>query len=89
MVQYVAASFDRNSEEANNLDRSNERGSVLILSEDKVHAIKNSMKNLKCTRIDKFKHMLAYQLKIGYDLALAPGDVVSMNPGFESILGVF
>ena len=50
---------------------------------------KKSMKNLKCSRIDKFKHMLAYQLEMGYDLALAPGDVVSMNPGFESILGVF
>ena len=92
LVQYVAASFDRNSEEANNLDRSNERGErggVLILSVDEVHAIENSMKNLKCTRIDKFKHILAYQVEKGYDLDLAPGDVVSMNPGFESILWVF
>ena len=46
------------------------------------------MKNLKCSAKVKFTHMLAYQMKLGYDLALTPGDVVSENPGFESVLGV-
>ena len=47
------------------------------------------MKNLKCSSKVKLNHMLDYLMEMGYDLALAPGDVVSVNSGFESILGVF
>ena len=47
------------------------------------------MKNLKCLAKEKFGHMLGYLVEMGYDLALAPGDVVSTNPGFESVLGVY
>ena len=51
--------------------------------------IRRSKKNLKCAQKVKFRHMLAYQMKLGYELALAPGDDASSNPGFESVLGVF
>ena len=47
------------------------------------------MKNLKCLAKEKFGHMLGYLVEMGYDLALAPGDVVSTNPGFKSVLGVY
>ena len=50
--------------------------------------IKLSMCNLNCSTRAKFKHMLAYQMEFGYDLALSPGDAVSMNPGFEAVLGI-
>ena len=53
-----------------------------------VDCIKSSMKNLKCSAKVKFQHMLAYQMELGYDLALSPDDVVSSNPGFESVLGI-
>ena len=47
------------------------------------------MKTLNCRANVKFQHMLAYQMELGYDLALSPNDVVSSNPGFESVLRVF
>ena len=47
------------------------------------------MKTLNCRANVKFQHMLAYQMELGYDLALSPNDVVSSNPGLESVLGVF
>ena len=40
-------------------------------------------------KTQKFKHVLVYLLEMVYDLALTPGDVVSMNLGFESELCVF
>ena len=46
------------------------------------------MKNLKCKDISKFHHVLAYQIELGYDLAISPDNNVSSSPGFESILGV-
>ena len=50
--------------------------------------IKLSMRNLNCSTKDKSNHMLAYQMEFGYGLALSPGDVVSVNPGFEAVLGI-
>ena len=50
--------------------------------------IKSSMRNLNCGTNDKFKRMLAYQMEFGYDLTLSPGDAVTMNPGFEAMLGI-
>ena len=52
-------------------------------------AIASSMKNLKCSTKDKFKHMLAHLVELGYDLSRAPRDILSINPGFESVLGVY
>ena len=89
LIQVVAAGFDPKSEHVENLDKHYKNGGVLILTKDEERLIKSSMKNLKCTAKVKFNHMLAYLMEMGYDLTLAPGDVVSANPGFESVLGVF
>ena len=62
---------------------------MLILSDTSKANIKSSMKNLKCAQKVKFRHMLAYQMELGYELALAPGDDASSNPWFESVLDVF
>ena len=50
--------------------------------------IQSSFKSMKCASVVKFHHMLAYQIELGYDLALAPDMNVSGNPGFEAVLGV-
>ena len=71
------------------IDRDYKNGGVFVISTEEDRLIKWSMKNLKCTAKVKFNHMLAYLMEMGYDLTLAPGDVVSANPGFESVLGVF
>jgi len=60
-----------------------------ILSKREEENIRSSMKTLNCRANVNFQHMLAYQMELGYDLALLPNDVVSSNLGFESVLGVF
>ena len=89
LSQVVAAGFDAKSEQADMLDKDYKNGGVFIMTEEEVNLIKSSMKNLNCSSKVKFTHMLAYQMELGYDLALSPDDVVSGNPGFESVLGVF
>ena len=89
LLQVVAAGFDPKSEHVGNLDRDHKNDSIFIFNEEEERLIKSSMNNLKCSAKAKFSHMLAYQMELGYDLALAPEDVVSANPGFESVLGVF
>ncbi len=89
LSQVVAAGFDAKSEQADMLDKDYKNGGVFIMTEEEVKLIKSSMKNLNCSAKVKFTHMLAYQMELGYDLALSPDDVVSGNPGFESVLGVF
>ena len=89
LIQVLTAGFDPKSEHMDNLDKDYKNSGVFILSKDEGRLIKLNMKNLKCSSKVKFSHMLAYQMEMGYDLALAPGDVVSVNPGFESVLGVF
>ena len=84
----VAAGFDPSGEEAGMLHMNFDNGGILVLSSDEKKLINSSMKNLKCSNQEKFRHMLAYQIELGYDLCLAPGDVVSTNPGFESVLGL-
>ena len=71
------------------IDRDYKNGGVFVISTEEDRLIKWSMKNLKCSTKVKFNHMLAYLMELGYDLSLAPGDFVSTNPGFESILSVF
>ena len=88
LEQFVAAGFDPKCEEANALDKDHKDGGILILSAAEAGRVKSGMRNLKCDNKEKFRHLLAYQMELGYDLALGPGDVVSVNPGFEAILGV-
>ena len=88
LIQFVAAGFDPKSEYVSLLDKDYKNGGVFIMSKSEEERIRRSMKQLKCTEKEKFQHMLAYQMELGYDLALAPGDVLSKNPGFESVLGV-
>ena len=88
LVQVIAAGFDPTSEEVDLLDRDYTDGGIFVVSTVEKGRIKSSMRNLNCDNKAKFRHMLAYQMELGYDLALSPGDVVSMNPGFEAVLGV-
>ena len=89
LIQFVAAGFDPKSEYADNLDKDHKNGGIFVMTKVEERLIKSSMKNLKCSAKEKFGHMLGYLVEMGYDLALAPGGVVSTNPGFESVLGVY
>ena len=88
LKQVVAAGFDGTSEGAKYVDRDFTDGGVLILSEKEKKDIKSSMKNLKCSEIEKFHNILAYQIELGYDLALSPDNNVSKSPGYEAVLGI-
>ena len=89
LQEVIATGFDPNSTQVDSLDRDYKKGGFFIISTEEDLQIKLSMKNLKCSTKVKFNHMLAYLMELGYNLSLAPGDVVSTNPGFESILSVF
>ena len=89
LLQVVAARFNPKSEHVANLDSDYKNNGIFILAKDDERLIKFSMNNLKCSTKVKFRHILAYQIELGYDLALAPGDVLSANTGFESVLDVF
>ena len=88
LLQVVATGFDPNSEEIKSLQLDYKNGGVFVLTRGDVDRIKSSMKNLKCSDNEKFQHMLACLMELGYDLALSPEDIVSTNPGFESVLCV-
>ena len=60
----------------------------MLLTDNENKNIRTSMKNVKCREIAKFHHILAYQVELGYDLAISPDNNVSNSPGFESVLGV-
>ena len=89
LLQVVGAGFDPKGEHVGNIDKYFKNSGIFVRDKAEEQLIKCSMKNLKCSAKAKFSHMLAYQMELGYDLALAPEDVVSANPGFESVLGVF
>ena len=66
-----------------NIDKDFKNGGIFVMDKAEEELIKCSiMKNLKCSTKVKFSHMLAYLMEMGNDLSLAPGDVVSENPGF-------
>ena len=88
LLQVVAAGFDPTCEEVAALDKDYREGGVFVLAKHEMNRIKSSMKHLNCSAIVKFQHMLGYQMELGYDLALSPDDIVSNNPGYESVLGV-
>ena len=89
LIQLIAVGFDPDSEQSQYLDKNWDEGGVLILTEQHKKLIRASMKNLNCPAKIKFHHMLAYQMELGYDLAVAPDWNASGNPGFESVIGVF
>ena len=70
------------------MNRYFKEGGVLILNEEEKKSIKLSMQNLKCSELEKFHNILAYQIELGYNLALSPDNNVSKSSGFESALGV-
>ena len=88
LVQVVASGFDGKSEAAKYVDRDISEGGVLILSEQEKKHGRASMKNLKCSELEKFHHLLSYQMELGYDLSISPENNVSKSPGYESILGI-
>ena len=88
LLQVVAVGFDPTHEVAQYLDRDVSEGGLLILDEGEKRNIKSSMKNMKCADITKFHHMIAYQMELGYDLAMCVYNNLSKNPGFEAVLGV-
>ena len=60
----------------------------MLLSDTEKNHIKAGMKILNCAPLIKFHHILAYQIELGYDLAISPDHNTSSSPGFESVLGV-
>ena len=60
----------------------------MLLSNTEKNHIKASMENLNCVALIKFHHILAYQIELGYDLAISPDHNASSSPGFESVLDV-
>ncbi|KAL7545663.1 hypothetical protein ACHAWF_009011, partial [Thalassiosira exigua] len=80
LIQLVAAGFDRDHEVAHLLDKDVSEGGILLLSKEDKDRVKASMSNLKCNKITKFHHILAYQIELGYDLALSPDNNVSQSP---------
>ena len=88
ICRFVAAGFDPKSEHVESLDNDYKNGGLFIMTKDDVSRIKDTMTNLKCTAKVKFSHMLAYQMELGYNLALSPDDIVSSNPDFDTVLGV-
>ena len=88
MKQILVTGFDLKCEEANTLDKDHKDGGILVLSAVEAGRVKSGMRNLKCDNKEKFRHLLVYHTELGYDLAPGPGDVVSMDPGYEAIFGV-
>jgi len=82
LLQVVGAGFNPKGEHVGNIDKDFKNGGIFVMDKAEEQLIKCSMKNLKCSTKVKFSHMLAYLMEMGYDLSLAPGDVVSENPGF-------
>jgi hypothetical protein len=89
LVQLIAAGFERESTAAAKLDRDWKEGGLLILSDEMKEKIRSrgGMGN-SLSHIQKFQDICAYQMELGYDLAINPNNNVSQNPGFESVLGV-
>ena len=87
--QLVAVGFDSDAQQLQYLDQDWTKGGILVLSERHQKHIDKSMNHLKCSRMVKYQHALGYIIELGYNLALAPDNDESDNPGFESLLGVF
>ena len=89
LVQLIAAGFVRDSAAAAKLDGDWKEGGLLILSDDMKEKIRNrGGTGSTLSDIQKFQDICAYQMELGYDLAINPNNNVSQNPGFEAVLGV-
>ena len=88
LTMHIAAGFKRTSEEASLIDRNHAEGGLMILNDTDKDNIKSSMKNSPGDLI-KFQSFMAYEMELGYDLALSPAANVSRSFGFESFVGLF
>ena len=70
------------------LDNDYSIGGVLVLSDDDASKIKSSMKN-QPRNIGNLYAYLSNGIEFGYYLAIQPSMNVSINPGFESYVGMF
>ena len=61
----------------------------MVLSEKNRKHIDDSMNHLNYSSLTKHRNILGYQIELGYNLALAPDNDESGNPGYEAVLGVF
>ena len=86
LIQLVGSGFVSTSSDALNLNRDWKEGGFLILTDKEKDRISGSSAGK--TQLEKFHNICAYQLELGYDLAISPVHNVSENPGFESFLGV-
>ncbi len=89
LIPVIAIGFDSGSEELKYLDRDWTKGGLMVVSEKNEKHIRASFKNIRCPDLEKFQHMLAYSFEQGYNLALAPSNDESDNPGYECVLGVY
>jgi hypothetical protein len=81
-VQYVAVGYDVKCEVASYLNKGHDNGGIFVLDADDADNIKTSMKQ-NPNELYKFRSFLAYQMELGYDLALAPASNVSSSFGFD------
>ena len=88
LTQVIAGGFDPSTDSAKLTDKDFRDGGVLILSTEDQKRINGCLKNINSS-IKKFHTILAYQLELGYDLAISPNVNVLQNPGFETVVGVF
>ena len=88
LQQNIAAGFNAKSNVASSVDKPLCDEGILILDMNDCTQIKESMKKVP-NRLRKFQTNLAYLMEFGCDLAIDPSRNVSLNPGFESIIGLF
>lgn len=88
LTQYIAGGWDPNCAAAASINKSYEDGGVMVLNESDKSKINASMRQTPDSHF-KFRSFLAYQLELGYDLAISPSDNVSGSFGFESFVGLF
>lgn len=62
---------------------------IFMFQEDEVKKIEAGKMRGKPDLSSKIADMIAYLSELAYDLAIAPCDNVSANPGFESVLDVW
>ena len=82
LEQCVAVGFSLNKIIEEAVAKRYDEGGIFDSTWDEEENIK---RNQRCNFID----MIAYQIELGYDLAISPSDNVSNSPGFESFIGVW
>ena len=85
LAQYVGIAWDPKDENAINAICDTSENGIFVWPKEHLDHLKADRWN-GMTMTQKQLNMVGYLIEIFYDLCLAPGDNVSMNPGFERYL---